>query len=554
MCEGEWDAMVLQSIVDRLSKDKKRGEYMRSVSVLGVPGANTFKKDWSKHFQGRDVCLVYDNDEAGRDGMTKVASILVGSDIRKISWPVDTKDKYDIRDLYNDIPEPGKFWDTLVDSLQDDSTPNYKSNLQRTTFGQVKEDFSSQLHWNKHLEDALAILFATMVGTHLPSDPIWMFLVGPAGAGKSLHLKALSDPNGRNSIFRDTLTTETLVSGSSSVETDPSILPVLDGSNLIIKDYTAVLGLPQSVQDYLNGVLRALYDGAFSRSYGNGVVREYKPHFNILAGVTPRIHGLRQAELGERFLKYEMVPHDYDSDMHVSASVNGKSVGPKKEKFLLDSAQSYLDHLNARLKPEMGKDDSMPIFPKMPVEMNSRILGLSHLIAHLRAGVSRNRDDLVYRPQVEIATRAAKQLTKLSRALAFVLDTPVDYRIFRIIRQVAADTCVGWTLEVASVLRGYPSGCTRKKIELKLQISESTVKRALEDMQMLGVVVKHEKTVHTGRRGRPSEVWSLTPKIKRYWKMARFDGAERVQRFCPPHSRRRKNETADNQVTHTTPE
>ena len=243
-----------------------------------------------------------------------------------------------------------------------------------------------------------------------------------------------------------------------------------------------------------------------------------------------------------------MVPHNYDSDQHVSASMNGKSVGPKKEKFLLDSAQAYLDHLNARLKPEKDKDDAMPIFPKVPVEMESRILGLSQLIAHLRAGVSRNRDDLVYRPQVEIATRAAKQLTKLSRALAFVLDIPVNYRIFRIIRQVAADTCVGWTLEVASVLRGYPHGCTRKKVELKLQISESTVRRALDDMQMLGVVVKHEQRAQeTLRRGRPSEVWSLTPKIKRYWKMARFDGAERIQRFSPPHSKRRRNVAVRNE-------
>ena len=532
ICEGDWDAIALRWVAKKLRKE---------VSVVGVPGANSFKPEWSSFFSRREVWLLYDNDDPGKEGMDKAEYLLAEEhcDLRRISWTSDLPEKYDIRDLLTD-KRPSESWSELTGLLQESTQETYRPKLERTEFSQVVEDFKDNIHWNGYLEDALALTMASMISVHMSSDPVWLFLVGPPGVGKSLILKALSDPNEKNSIFRSTLTTETLVSGTT-LNDDPSIIPALDKSTLVIKDYTAVLGLPQATQDYLMGILRDLYDGIFVRSYGNGVKRTYNSHFGMVAGVTDMIHAVKRTELGERFVKFEMIPPDYDPEDHIRASISpSEGVTPEKEDLLLDSCQAFLGHVRSR----MDGADQDP-FPEITEEVETRIVGLAQLISFLRVNVSRKADDLLYRPRAEVATRAAKQLKKIARSLTYIygLDA-VDRKVYSMIRQVAADTCVGWTLEVASVLRFAKTGFSVKYIENKLQISKSTVDRALADMQMLGIVRKLEEPLRNGRKGRPRELWCLSPRIVRYWEMARFDHAQRIQRYAPPRSERKKKEVS----------
>lgn len=96
VCEGEWDAIAFEFL------RKKVGE---PGVVLGVPGANTFKDEWRKWFQGRCVFLCFDHDEAGRMGQARAASKLAGvaSTVQVLEWPSGTLDKTDIRDLVKEV-------------------------------------------------------------------------------------------------------------------------------------------------------------------------------------------------------------------------------------------------------------------------------------------------------------------------------------------------------------------------------------------------------------------------------------------------------------------
>lgn len=96
ICEGEIDAMLLCQVG------------YNAVSSTG--GAGTWKPDWAKFFAGvRSIVILYDNDDAGRDGALKVRSTLARA--RIATYPDGIKDagelfathKAPVSWLYNNV-------------------------------------------------------------------------------------------------------------------------------------------------------------------------------------------------------------------------------------------------------------------------------------------------------------------------------------------------------------------------------------------------------------------------------------------------------------------
>ena len=59
-------------------------------SIISVPnGAGTFKKSWADAFQGKNVALVFDNDEQGREGSGKAARSIYdkAASVRVVALP-----------------------------------------------------------------------------------------------------------------------------------------------------------------------------------------------------------------------------------------------------------------------------------------------------------------------------------------------------------------------------------------------------------------------------------------------------------------------------------
>ena len=93
LCEGHWDHIACDFAL-RTSKMTKE------FHALGVPGANVFEEDWIRWFRGREVWMVYDNDQAGEDGMDRVSVMLkeTVSTLHRIDWG-DQPAGFDFRDL-----------------------------------------------------------------------------------------------------------------------------------------------------------------------------------------------------------------------------------------------------------------------------------------------------------------------------------------------------------------------------------------------------------------------------------------------------------------------
>jgi DNA primase len=79
LCEGAIDTLTLLG---------------NGFSAVGIPGANSFKPEWSGLFRNKKVILCLDNDEAGRAGEERISSLLkeAGLETRSLGLLPDGED------------------------------------------------------------------------------------------------------------------------------------------------------------------------------------------------------------------------------------------------------------------------------------------------------------------------------------------------------------------------------------------------------------------------------------------------------------------------------
>jgi hypothetical protein len=92
LCEGPFDAIA----VDYNIGSGNRKKYV----VMASPGTS-FKPEWAVHFRGRNVRILFDNDESGRTGAEKLGKLLIGDgagEVKILRWPESSPHK-DLNDL-----------------------------------------------------------------------------------------------------------------------------------------------------------------------------------------------------------------------------------------------------------------------------------------------------------------------------------------------------------------------------------------------------------------------------------------------------------------------
>lgn len=530
ICEGEWDAIALQWLFNKLELPQS------SYLIVGVPGCGTFKEEWANACKGRDIILLYDNDTAGSEGMDRATKLLqpLAKSISRIAWPSDSDlfpEKYDLRDFICDrLSTPKKAWRELQELIKSATDHKPKKKLIRTTFEGLLKDFSKAgLHMTKNSRDALLVTLATTISVDIPGDSVWLFLVGPPGSGKSLFINSYIKCHER-AVFLSKLSAQSLVSGYKTGDgSDPSLLPTLNGKCLFVKDYTAIKAMPISVQEELYGILRDCYDKSVRIVYGNGQVREYSDlEFSLVAGVTDVIHGDNRATLGERFLKFELLTSHYNPEDHIRAAIGNVVDLVQGEELVQDAMEAFLSHKAQSIDLER--------LPTVPEWVQERVVVITQIAAYLRAVVHREKGELCYRPRQEIGTRLAKQLIKLGRSIAIILGRKtVDKDCYQIMEKIAFDTVVGWSLEVirflVSFLQKHPEGALGADIATALQVSPSFVSKKLRDLQELRIV-HHDNKPGKGK-GHPTYLWTINPEFASLWKRAK------VGEITAPHPRKK---------------
>lgn len=513
VCEGEWDTISLVWLFRKLGHKS---------STVGVPGASVFKQPWVGMFQGRSVNLLYDHDQAGEQGRRMAFSKLKGiaKSIKVLEWPASLPSGWDVRDLIKEdavkLKKPKATFRKLHAMLQEpfeqeSPTPEDGKPKETKAFKGAgphinpDEVFVAYKKW-LYLQDdePLRILFGAAFANRLQGDPLWLFLVAPPGGMKSELLMSLSK---HPSIEPTTsITPHTLISGMQSAGgIDPSLLPKLNGRILVVKDFTTILTMHFSSRDEIFGVLRDCYDGKTEKIFGNGLRRSYTSQFGILAGVTPAIEsfGVVHQSLGERFLKYRLPFGD-----------KGQTESDKIRRALKNINQevSMRDDLCAIANKVLDAAIPDPI-PTIPDKVYEWLINLAQCTAMMRGVVERDRftQQVNYKPAIEIGTRLAKQMAKLSLGVAIYLGkSEVDFEIYDLVRRVALDTAPDRVEEIIRrIWEGTPTAEDALKtaeICTRTHLPTATIFRLLQDLELLRLVDR------TGS-GNKFE-WRLNPRLK----------------------------------------
>jgi hypothetical protein len=518
ICEGEWDALSLRYLMIRAKHKEK-------CSIVAVPGANTFKDGWTKHFQGRDVVLLYDNDHdkqrptggtfnPGKDGMEMVSKKLTGiaNSISKINWEkidhVELTDGFDIRDYLGEAKKSKKsklYLKRLLKACEASSSKSkhFVKTLKRTSFEQVIKDWKEVYEFNQSFEDVLACCFATLISLYLTDkrNPLWLFIVAPPSSGKTTIIegfKAAVD----YTVYLSELTPASLVTGLKFDEGgDPSLLNRGNEKVWFIEDFTPILNMPG--RDEVFGIFRAAYNGFYTAHFATHH-KEYEDlHFAVVSGVTHAIERMELGDFGERFLRIRLIDDDFNEDLHIDRALQNVGIRDEQKHLLLGGINGFIEHLMKNKKEPIYNND-----------MNHKLKNLAKFTALMRTGVHRNKAGLATRPIPEVGSRIATQLKKLGIALGCVYNRDsVDNDCYRVMQKVAFDTCVGWTFEIVQTLSKSEEGLTIQEIAQIMNVHVNQVRKIAEDAMQLGVLTMERISNGSGRRGNKKIRYCLTDRL-----------------------------------------
>lgn len=322
------------------------------------------------------------------------------------------------------------------------------------------------------------VIFGCIFANRLDSQPVWLFIVGPPASGKSALLQPLS---GHPEIYPlSKMTTNSLVSAwTSKDKKDASLLPLLDGKVLIMKDFTAMLSMRSQDLHEILGQLRDAYDGTVRNKYGIGDAKYYKSKFGCIAAVTVTIDKQRpmMTELGERFITYRLPPvTDCEIYRRGMKIIERKSYTEVEQK-LKKAAHEVLD---LETRPAV-----------LGTQMGRMILNMAQFVAIARCEISRDRFTKEPEiPQPEVPTRLVKQLTDLAIGIAMAREKDeVTIEEVRLVQQVAIDSLTQKRIVLLkTIMHAYPDYTTVKKVAEIMNFPEGTIRTHIEDLKLLGLV------------------------------------------------------------------
>lgn len=525
LVEGHWDAIMMRWLLRRAGRE---GDV-----VVAVPGATTFHPEWVPWFRGRYIRICHDADQAGDQGQQKCGEMLKGQakGLAYLSWADTLPDGWDLRDQITTGRRAGQRAAEILEEIEELLTPLQRRDPSRTAkpkpepgkpkgkgggvgFSDVLGVFHKWVKMDRDFEMGLALALGTCLANDVPGDPLWLYLVGPPGSGKTLILLSLQKSD--RCVFRSSLTPAGLVSGFNT-SPDPSLIPQLDGRCAIFKDGTELLAMHPDARREAYGILRGAFDGHVMKTFGNGVMREYFVHFNMLIGVTPKIHADNQATMGERFFKYEM------KEVYAEDKIKQAMMNNTKEDRMFDA----LTDINNRFLDRTLEPARLPAIPDKFID---KMIALAQLVSILRAEVERNSfadNEIRYRPSYEVGTRVAKGLAKMSQMLATVYGVPeVDSKVYSIVHRVALDTMIGFHLDIADILMKRRQGLFREEITAACKIPPETLRRRLLDLEQLGVVRKEQaQRGHYKAGGLVPSRFVITEPMADLWERSTPNGA-----------------------------
>ena len=534
--EGEWDTLAYYEMFPEST-------YL----ILGKAGAG-WKSEYAKSLsKTRRLVFLLDNDIGGRKQTALAASKSYEyiRDIHTLDWTLIPGAQKDIRDQWvTDKQEAvSKIKSAIVPyDLEEIKTQEAHGTYQTSvasynqieTFEEYITNAQKYLYLTPEVKLSIACVLGITNSISIPGEPLWTFLIGPPSSGKTTFI----DSFGGNNEYFDNLskiTSKSLISGwKDDTGKEASYLVKLKDMTLFVKDFTVTLSDSLEEQKEVFGLLTDIFDGYVKIPFGNNQVKEfYGLYFNLVAGVTDKVHAHSAATIGERFFRIDYLGKHYDSREFARRALANFGKNDEKKERLMENTLGFVKYLR-----------QMPIPMEIPDEYNEPLIDLAEFIATIRTKVEQDqRDGIKYRPRTELPARLAIGLAKLFVSIRSVFNRNPDNEeetirasklAWQCVKKVGMDTCYGFPLDIVQAIY-HNQNADKDRIASLAKVQSTRAYRILNELKATGVI--HEaKGFSSG--GRPPNIFVLNPKLT---KVLDYDAShieERPKRLGPPRGPR----------------
>lgn len=502
IAEGHWDRLAAKAIIAS-----------NGISPTAVPGAGVWKGGWCEYLSEKHVVFCYDNDTSGKAGFEQVilkhisASQYKPKSISYIDWPEDKPEGYDLNDTYRDYGRGsfGKIKEWIKPYTSPENVVVVKSTIETveadrtcTTYDELVKRYENVFHTTEPMKLGLLLVLSSIYSTRVEGEQLWVRFFGAPSSGKTTIAKVVG--GSQQVVLKSTFTG--LFSGwkDEKGNADASLIPLIAGKTLIVKDADALLKQPNVEKIFSE--LRDFYDKDSSTFYKNMISHDYRNIRStmILCGT----HVLRRSDqsfLGERFLDFELDLSDRDRELiedrmlerSMMVANNPSTLPP--EMPVVAAAKGFLDML-------MDK----PCNVQLGLREQQNIKTWAKLAATLRTKVDREtfgQREIASEPIIEVPARLIGQLTKLYMCAPVVLglDRPnalVDQLVAKVVRDIIDFKSP--RMRICKLIMKQPH--SRDELVDKLEMSIERVNRELQDLVALRLVFahKHDSASGMGRK------------------------------------------------------
>lgn len=362
------------------------------------------------------------------------------------------------------------------------------------------EKLSLFLRSNFHSPDleALRVVLSACRAQQHPGDPVWLFVVGPPGSGKtSIIINCVSAlPNAH---IESSITPKTLLSCAAQGNTKSLLLHIGSGI-LAFKDFTTILSKNEDAQREIVSQFREIYDGSFSSKTGVEW-RAWSGKLTVIAAVTYAIERAWaiHRDLGERFMQVRWPKGE-----------GGKIAAMAR----LQRGQETRISTDMKTLVKQWYGDGKQSAPSLPVHIGPEIDRLSTAVANLRASVIRDS----HGKREVIDTNPAEEPSRIVKSIESVIvhhaalmghDTPDDLDIAAG-RRLALDSIPSKRIKIISAIPPNDNIPLTTLCDLT-GIPKSTIQYQLDELMALQIIENAGEDAISGTR------YSFHPDFTELW-------------------------------------
>jgi len=348
------------------------------------------------------------------------------------------------------------------------------------------------LHVTGDFEYCFKVALAVSVANFSTNKPVWLQIIATSSSGKTEIIESLSGIP--NSYLISNFTSKTLASGDRKAQNASLLNRIGNFGYLLFKDFTTILSLHPHDKPEIFAQLREIYDGKYSKTFGNGVEIDWNGKIGVILGCTHIIerYTMDLIALGERFLTCQITDmKDDDNENNVLDMALKNKANDQEEKEKNEFKESVTQFFNTKLSDAFDKNF------EFDDETKSILKTCSRFIARVRAGVVRDsyeKDSILAKPSSESPARIAKQLREILRGLCIIdnVDEPTKQHYLYLLK-IAIDTVPSIRIDIIKNIPiddhinqadlGRASGYDEKSKQFR---------RHIEDLTKLGVIKRNK--------------------------------------------------------------